>query len=289
MNMMDLIDRIYTEHPYYGSRRIVAELARRDIRVNRKRVQRLMRRMGIYSVLPGPMTSTPRKESRKYPYLLRGLSIHAPNQVWCTDITYIPMQKGSMYLVAVMDWYSRYVLSWELSNTMDSDFCVRALRKALNWYGRPEIFNTDQGSQFTSEAFTGVLLENGIKISMDGKGRVTDNIFIERLWRSLKYERIYIKGYATPADLRAEIDGYFLFYNHNRLHQSHGYRTPEDLYDGKDQPLAASPDGDSSREVALVSSGDLAFARLPGSALSRGGKYEYEEELCTIKKCEGCP
>jgi putative transposase len=205
VGMMSRIDHIYTSHPYYGSRRIVAELSRDGIRVNRKRIQRLMRRMGIYSVLPGPMTSSPRKESRKYPYLLRDLPIHAPNQVWCADITYIPMRKGSMYLVAVMDWHSRYVLSWELSNTMDSDFCVRALKKALNWYGRPEIFNTDQGSQFTSEAFTGVLRENGIRISMDGKGRVTDNIFIERLWRSLKYENIYIKDYSGPRKLDSGI------------------------------------------------------------------------------------
>lgn len=224
------IDRIYTEWPFYGSRRITEELRRRGYEVNRKRIQRLMRIMGIMGVAPGPMTSKPHPEARHWPYLLSGVKIERPNQVWSADITYIPMGHGFMYLVAVVDWYSRKILSWELSNSMEGSFCVEALLKALYAYGKPETFNSDQGSQFTSSAFTGVLEQAGIKISMDGRGRAMDNIFIERFWRNVKYEDIYLHGYATPIELRKGLNSYFDFYNNRRLHQSLDYMTPSEVY-----------------------------------------------------------
>ena len=198
--------------------------------VNRKHVQRLMRLMGLSALYPKPRTSQPGKGHKIYPYLLRGLTIDRPNQVWSTDICYIPMAKGFMYLVAVMDWYSRRVLSWRLSNTMDTDFCVEALHEALERHGAPEIFNTDQGSQFTSEAFTDVLKDHDIAISMDGKGRWIDNVFVERLWRSVKYEDIYLRAYETPTDLRAGLTRYFQFYNQRRRHSSLARRTPDTVY-----------------------------------------------------------
>lgn len=224
------IDRVYTMWPFYGSRRITAYLNRTYERGwNRKRIQRLMREMGIQGVGPGPNTSKPHAEHVIYPYLLRGLSIVQPNQVWSTDITYIPMHRGYMYLVAVMDWFSRYVLSWELSNTQDTQFCLNALEKALN-QGLPEIFNTDQGSQFTSRPFTSHLIQNNIQISMDGRGRALDNIFVERLWRTVKYENIYLNDYQTVRELDVGLRQYFEFYNRERLHQSLDYRTPFEVH-----------------------------------------------------------
>jgi putative transposase len=231
--LMNEIDRIYTDCPFYGSRRITAELNRRGMNVNRKRIQRLMRIMGIYGQTPGIMTSRAHPEHKKYPYLLGGMTIDRPNQVWCTDITYIPMKHGFSYLVAIMDWYSRKVFTWELSNTLDSDFCVRALRKAIAEHGKPEVFNSDQGCQFTSKEFTDVLKSEKILISMDGKGRCMDNIFIERLWWSVKYEKIYLNDYPDMDSLYKGIVDYFDFYNNRRPHESLGYMTPSEIHQGK--------------------------------------------------------
>jgi len=238
--LMRRIDEMHLKRPFYGSRRIRDWLHDEGHDVNRKRVQRLMRQMGITALYPKRRTSKPGKGHKIYPYLLRNLVIDRPNQVWATDISYIPMAKGFVYLVAIMDWHSRKVLSWRLSNTMDSDFCVGALEEALSRYGRPEIFNTDQGAQFTSDAFTGVLKEAGIDISMDGKGRWIDNVFIERLWRSVKYEEVYLKAYETVAEARAGIGTYFQFYNSERRHQSMNRKTPDQVYMGNvEWPLAA--------------------------------------------------
>jgi putative transposase len=230
---MELIEEEYTRHPFYGTRKMRDYLRRKGFKVNRKRVQRLMRIMGIQSVAPKPYTSIPRKEHKVYPYLLGGIHINRPDQVWCSDITYLRMPGGFVYLTAVMDWHSRYVLSWELSVTMDDDFCVSALNSAIRKHGTPEIFNTDQGSQYTGEAFTNVLKDNDIRISMDGKGRFMDNIFIERLWRSLKYEEIYLKEYSTVKELFRELKTYFEFYNFERPHQSLDTRTPAEVYFGE--------------------------------------------------------
>ena len=198
--------------------------------MNRKRVQRLMQRMGLAAIYQRPRTSRPAPEHRIYPYLLRGLRIERVGQVWAADITYIPMARGFLYLVAVMDWVSRYVLAWRLSNLLDASFCIEALEEALS-QGRPEIFNTDQGSQFTDDDFTGVLRAHGVAISMDGRGRFADNIFVERLWRSLKYEEVYLKAYESVAEARQGIAAYFEFYNHQRLHQALGYRTPRQVFE----------------------------------------------------------
>ena len=227
--LMRRIDEQYLQTPFYGSRRMAQELSSEDFPVNRKRVQRLMRTMGIAALYPRKSTSVPGVGHRVYPYLLRGLSIDRANQVWCSDITYVPMQRGFMYLVAIMDWYSRYVLSWRLSNTLDAEFCVSALEEALS-RGKPEIFNTDQGAQFTSREFTGVLEENQVAISMDGRGRALDNVFIERLWWSVKYEEVYLKAYGTVADLNEGLEWYFDFYDHTRKHQALEYRTPYEVW-----------------------------------------------------------
>jgi putative transposase len=228
--IMRLIDKIYTRCPFYGSRKIASQLSRDQGEPwNRKRIQRLMRIMGIRGVAPGPDTSKPHPENKIYPYLLRDMTIDKVNQVWSTDITYIPMAKGFMYLVAVIDWHSRYVLSWELSNTMDTIFCIDALENALN-VSTPKIFNTDQGAQFTSLLFTKILLDKEIKISMDGRGRALDNIFVERLWRTVKYENIYMNEYQNVSELRAGLKRYFTFYNHERLHQSLDYQTPSEVH-----------------------------------------------------------
>ena len=232
LNLMRLIDEEYTRHPFYGSRQLGNYLRRQGHKVNRKRVQRLMRLMGIMSVAPKPNTSKKGKAHKIYPYLLKNLVIDKPNQVWCTDITYLRLQGGFVYLVAVMDWHSRKVLSWEISNTMDDSFCVSALERAIRLYGVPEIFNTDQGAQFTGNAFIKVLTENGIEISMDGKGRWVDNVLIERLWRSVKYEDVYLKEYSTVVALRHGISVYFHFYNNERPHDSLGKCTPSEYYDG---------------------------------------------------------
>jgi putative transposase len=225
-----LIDEEYTRHPFYGSRKMVLFLEKAGHMVNRKRVQRLMRRMGLASMAPGPNLSRPHPSPSVYPYLLRGVPVIRPNQVWSTDITYIRLAHGFVYLVAIMDWYSRRVLSWRISNSMEAVFCVDCLEDALRRHGKPEIFNSDQGSQFTSEAFTDVLKREGVKISMDGRGRVFDNIFVERLWRSVKYEDVYLKGYASMGELMIGLTEYFSFYNGERPHQSLGQRTPDDVY-----------------------------------------------------------
>lgn len=232
LDLMRRIDEIHLKHPFYGSRSIARELGVKGCKANRKRVQRLMRLMGLESVAPKPCTSKPNESHPVYPYLLRGLTINRPNQVWATDITYIPLERGSAYLIAIMDWHSRRVLSWRLSNTLDALFCVEALEEAMSRFGRPEIFNSDQGSQFTSADFTSVLLSAGVKISMDGKGRCIDNVFVERLWRSLKYENVYLKDYKNLVEARGGIEGYFRFYNSQRRHQALGFQTPADFYDG---------------------------------------------------------
>ncbi len=231
LNIMDRIDAEYMDHPFYGSRNMTVILNREGYNVNRKRIQRLMRLMGIQAIYPKPRLSISGKGHKIYPYLLKGLPIDRPNQVWCADITYIRLAHGFVYLVAIMDWYSRFVLSWRLSNTMDTEFCLEALREALE-NEKPAIFNTDQGSQFTSDDHTGLLKETGIKISMDGRGRVFDNILIERLWRSLKYQDIYIKDYQTIMELSAGLDNYFRFYNYERPHQSLENKTPAMVYYG---------------------------------------------------------
>lgn len=236
---MKAIDRIFTKWPFYGSRKIARELRRQGQRVNRKRVQRLMRIMGLQALVPGPHTSTPHPEHKVYPYLLRRLNIDRPNHVWAADITYIPLESGWGYLIAIIDWHSRAVLSWRLSNTMTVDFCIDTLKDALRRHGTPEIFNTDQGAQFTSPEFTGVLQSAGVAISMDGKGRATDNIFVERLWRSLKYEDVYIRAYATLAEAQEGIANWIRFYNQTRPHQGLGNRTPMDVYRKIEREAAA--------------------------------------------------
>jgi putative transposase len=228
--LLGLIDEQYTRRPFYGSRRMVVSLREQGHAVNRKRVQRLMRVLGLAGMAPGPATSKPHPEHKVYPYLLRGVAVTRPNQVWSTDITYIRLAHGFAYLVAIIDWYSRRVLGWRLSNTLEAGFCVDCLEDALRVHGQPAVFNTDQGSQFTSAAFTGVLLDAGIEISMDGRGRALDNIFVERLWRTVKYEDVYIKGYASLPELLLGLTEYFAFYNGERPHQSLGYRTPDDVY-----------------------------------------------------------
>jgi putative transposase len=224
--LMRRIDELFTAWPFLGSRRMVAMLRAEGRPLNRKRVQRLMRRMGIAALGPKPRTTKPQSGHKIFPYLLRNLAIDRPNQVWAADITYVPIGRGFLYLVAVIDWASRAVLAWRLSNTMDVSFCVSALEEALARFGRPEIFNTDQGSQFTSAAFTGTLAAAGVRISMDGRGRWMDNVFIERLWRSLKYEDIYLKGYADGREARAGIAAWIAFYNTRRPHQALGNRPP---------------------------------------------------------------
>jgi len=226
---MTLIDKQYLKTPFFGSRRMTDHLRKKGFLVNRKRVQRLMRRMGIEAIYTKPRTSKPSKENKIYPYLLRDLTIDKPDQVWCSDITYLPMRKGFLYLVAVMDWHSRYIVSWRLSNSMDTSFCTEALEDALA-QGTPGIFNTDQGSQYTSSDFTKILKQKEVAISMDGKGRYLDNIFIERLWRSLKYEEVYLKAYEDIKESRVSIAEWIRFYNFERPHQSLNYSTPWEVY-----------------------------------------------------------
>jgi len=229
LHLMDLIDRQYTKRPFYGARQMTESLKRQGHWVNHKRVERLMRKMGIMAIYPRPRTSIKDDSHKIYPYLLRDLAIIYPNQVWCSDITYIRMRHGFLYLIAIMDWFSRYVLSWELSNTLDVHFCLEALDQALR-IAKPGIFNNDQGSQFTSSAFTGLLEQNNIRISMDGRGRAFDNIFIERLWRTVKYEEVYIHDYQDGVDAYFALDKYFRFYNEERFHSSLDYQTPSEVY-----------------------------------------------------------
>jgi putative transposase len=228
--LMRLIDEEYTKHPFYGTRKMRNYIRRQGFKVNRKRVQRLMRKMGLQSIAPKPNTSKNTPQHRVYPYLLRNMKITCPNQVWCTDITYIPLTGGFVYLTAIMDWHSRYVLSWEVSVCMDSSFCVSALESAFRQHGRPEIVNTDQGSQYTSKDFVSTVLDNDVLLSMDGKGRYIDNIFIERLWRSVKYEEIYTKEYASIDELIRSLKIYFEFYNNERTHAGLEGKTPAEIY-----------------------------------------------------------
>jgi putative transposase len=234
--LMNLIDEEYTKHPFYGSPKLWAYLRRMGHDINIKRIKRLMRMMGIRAICPTVNTSKPEIGHKIFPYLLSGVKIVRPNQVWSVDITYIRMAYGFMYLVAIIDWYSRYVLSWKLSNTMDKGFCLEALLEALR-LGNPDIFNSDQGSQFTSDDFTGTLLAQDIQISMDGKGRALDNIFVERLWRSVKYENIYLNNYEAPREAHTGLDGYFYFYNNERPHQSLNYQTPSEVHFFKKEVL----------------------------------------------------
>ena len=229
MVLMQAIDRQYTKTPFYGIRKMTLAMREQGMQVNHKRISRLMHVMGIHAIYAEPKLSIPGQNHRIYPYLLKDISITAPNQVWSTDITYLPMTRGFMYCVAVIDWYSRYVLAWDISNTQDASFCVKVLEKALQ-VNHPVIFNTDQGSQFTSEQFTQRLMEANVLISMDGRGRALDNVFIERLWRSLKYEDVYIHNYSQPCALHDGLEKYFDFYNHQRYHQALEYHTPADIY-----------------------------------------------------------
>jgi putative transposase len=249
--LMRQIDEQYLQTPFYGVRRMTAQLVRRGHEVNVKRVRRLMRLMGLEAVYQKPRLTQRNPEHKVYPYLLRDATVERPDQVWCTDITYIPMHRGWVYLVAILDWFSRYVLAWEVSVTLDSSFCISTLQRALA-LGTPEIFNSDQGSQFTSRAFTGVLEAAGVRISMDGRRRAYDNIFVERLWRTVKYEEVYLYDYQTVAEAVYGLRRYFVFYNDIRLHQSLGYRTPAEVYGvpGSDPPGGAA-NGSAAKSVAL--------------------------------------
>ena len=274
--LIALIDRQYLARPYYGSRRMAAWLATQGHIVNRKRVRRLMQLAGLVAIYQRPNTSKPAAAHKIYPYLLGGIAIERVNQVWCADVTYIPMAKGFLYLVAIMDWVSRAVLAWRLSNTLGAEFCVEALEEALARHGQPEIFNTDQGSQFTSDDFTGTLQNHAVAISMDGKGRYMDNIFVERLWRSLKYEEVYLNAYASVAEAKAGIGSWLDFYNEERQHQSLGYRTPRQVYEAECRWIcgrSASPTG-------------CAFAHIPTGSTSNDrigvDEEEYRSDAMTV-------
>jgi putative transposase len=238
LKLMELIDKQYLKTPTWGSRSMRNYLRRLGYKINRKRVQRLMRLMGLEAIYPKRRTSRPHPGHKIYPYLLRNLNIDRPNQVWAVDITYVPMSRGFMYLVAVMDWHSRKVLSWRLSNTLDTDFCVEALEEAINRFGAPEIFNTDQGAQFTSSSFTNVLKHHDIKISMDGRGRVQDNIFIERLWWTVKYHYLYLHAFDNGTQLRNGLNEWFNHYNQERSHQALDNLTPDEVYYNLPHPFA---------------------------------------------------
>ncbi len=250
LRLMRSLDDRFLKHPFTGSRQMVAHLRRQGIKVGRHRVRRLMRLMGLQTIYRAPKTSTPHPQHRVYPYLLRDLKVNQANQVWCADITYIPMQRGFLYLVAVMDWATRRVLSWRLSNSMDADFCVEALQEAIDIYGPPQIFNTDQGSQFTSQDFIGTLTNAGIKISMDGRGRYLDNIFIERLWRSLKYEAVYLHEMGDGFTARRIISDWIEFYNHQRPHSSLDGCTPDEAYSTSKQNQGLAPDTKATQKAA---------------------------------------
>ena len=250
LHLLRLIDEQFLETPFYGSRQMTRWLRRQGYTVGRKRVRRLMRLLGLQAVFQRPRTSQPHPDHRIYPYLLRGLEITRPNHVWCADVTYIPLERGFLYLVAVMDWSSRKVLSWRLSNTLEASFCVEALEEALERYAAPEMFNTDQGSQFTSLEFTSVLKNAGVKISMDGKGRWMDNVFIERLWRSLKYECVYLSEFATGSEARAGIGWWMSFYNERRPDSSLDGRTPNEAYTEIDNKAGLRPGSSQPEEEA---------------------------------------
>jgi putative transposase len=238
--LMGVIDETYLAFPFFGSRQMTRWLCRQGHRVNRKRVRRLMAAMGLEAIYRRPNLSKATKAHPIYPYLLRELAVTRANQVWATDITYIPVAGGFVYLCAVIDRHSRYVLAWELSNTLDASFCVRAVRRAISTHGAPEIFNTDQGCQFTSAEFTQPLLALGVRLSMDGKGRCLDNVFVERLWRSLKHEEVYLKRYESAVDAHKQIGAYLAFYNDRRPHSAHGHATPSEVYHGRHQTKQAA-------------------------------------------------
>jgi len=252
LELMRLIDEEFLENPYYGSRQMTRHLRRQGYCISRKRIRRLMRKMGLTPIYQKPRTSAPHPEHRVYPYLLRGVEITEPDHVWCADVTYIPMRRGFLYLVAIMDWASRRVLSWRLSNSLDASFCVEALKEALHRFGPPRVFNTDQGSQFTSQSFTNVLKDAGVAISMDGKGRWMDNIFIERLWRTLKYECIYLHAFETGSEARRGIERWVGKYNLERPHSALGGRTPDEAYRGTDPFYSAGlrPDSNQNQTAA---------------------------------------
>ena len=237
LRFMELIDKQFLETPWYGSRQMARHMHRHRHKCGRHRVRRLMRLMRLVPIYQTPNTSKKHPQHKIYPYLLRDLAIDRPNQVWCVDITYIPMRRGFLYLVAIMDWYSRKVLSWRLSNSMEADFCVEALKEAIAKYGKPAIMNSDQGSQFTGFEWTNALKDAGVKISMDGKGRWVDNRMIERLWRSLKYECIYLNAFETGSETRAGIETWMTYYNTKRPHSTHGILTPDEAYDRKTEPM----------------------------------------------------
>ena len=291
LELMRKIDEIYTQRPYYGSRRIKVELWRRfKLCVNRKRVQRLMRKMRIAGIGFTRSASKPSPGHRVYPYLLRQVTIDYADQVWSADITYIPMRRGFMYLVAIIDWFSRYVLSWRLSNTLDNSFCVAALGEALAAGRCPDIFNTDQGAQFTSEAFPGALEDRGIAISMDGRGRALDNVFIERLWRSVKYECVYLHDYQSAFTLNGGLAEYFRFYNTDRPHQSLDYQIPGEIYLNQEE----STDAHSRRDFAGLADRPAALRRVTHDPFSgRGGQPGKEApapgKIHTLKSVAGCP
>lgn len=238
--LMRRIDELFLRYPFYGSRQMVRHLRREGIAVGRHRIRRLMRRMGLEAIYRAPKTSTPHPEHRVYPYLLRNVVVTRPDHVWCADISYIPVRRGFLYLVAVMDWASRHVLAWRLSNTMDVGFCVEALKEALDRYGKPDIFNTDQGVQFTCEAFIGTLSDQGIAISMDGKGRWCDNVFVERFWRSIKYEEVYLHAYDSVSEARSRIGQYIQFFNSRRPHSSLQAQAPDQVYFNRSQEQLAA-------------------------------------------------
>jgi putative transposase len=285
--VMRQMDEIYLERPFYGSRRMAVALERHGFVVNRKRVRRLMRLMGLEAIYPKPDTSRRHPKHKVYPYLLGGLEIDHPNQVWCADITYIPMAKGFVYLVAVMDWFSRRVLSWRLSIGMESDFCVEALEEAMERHGPPEIFNTDQGVQFTSADFIATLEGRGVRVSMDGKGRFLDNIFIERLWRSLKYEEIFIKAYSTVNEARKGIKAWILFYYDERPHQALDYRTPSAVFEAPqgcgyvDNASALTTYPQESRYKSLILS-EEEFRRNPSMRAPRAAPAGHPETGGTL-------
>ena len=264
LKLMKRIDEIYLKWPFYGSRRMVAELCDEGCSINRKHVRRLMRLMGIEAIYQKPNSSRAHPTHKKYPYLLRNMSIVQANQVWCADITYIPMQHGFVYLVAVMDWFSRKVLSWKMSITMETDFCVEAVKEAIEQYGTPDIFNTDQGVQFTATAFITQLETHGVQISMDGKARYLDNIFIERLWRSLKYEEVFIKAYTSVAEARLGIGAWLAFYNFERKHQALDYNTPHVFFESS---IACGYDGQRKN-----------VAHIPTGATEKAKKDSHDEE-----------
>jgi len=286
-----LIDEEFTRHPFYGSRKMVVFLKITGHLVNRKRVQRLMRQIGLAAIAPGANTSRPHPEHMIYPYLLRSVAVVRPNQVWSTDITYIRLPHGFAYLVAIIDWYSRRVLSWRISNSMDAVFCVDCLEDALRHHGTPEIFNSDQGSQFTSAAFTDVLKREGVTISMDGRGRAFDNIFVERLWRSVKHEDVYLKGYATMGELMVGLTEYFVFYNGERPHQSLANKTPDAVYrsaiGGGAMIVDKFPRAVEDTPVPLRSTGVSSTAKASAEATTKSKATTTSEATATSKAKPG--